>query len=449
MAHDRKSDPAMDNALERSLRESQDASGKDCAERSILAAYFDHELPTAETARWETHFSACARCQEQLAVLARTESALPQVQPVGQPGAWRRFWTLRWVAPLATAAAAVALWVAIRPAPPTEIPRQVAVTPQLSEKNRRDAGAPPPAEAQPPASSSQATNRGVAEVNQLDKAKKPALADANASAPPPVKPTPDRLKTDAAKTPDLEIAERKSATGDEKLAFKTAAPHAQVAAAPSGVEGRMNAQTRREAADEKKSAEFPAVATQQKTPAEHAQKMPAADLAQKAEMKEKPRDGSAAFKTGTTDAAAEKQEESQLAAGLRKGQAVSGRLGVLKLDNGQVLVRPPVRDVAWRLGAQGLIEKSTDAGKTWTRQSSPVSADLLSGSAPSGKVCWVVGTAGTVLRTVDGEHWEKVSSPATADLQSISARDQRSAVVLAADGKTYVTSDGGRTWRLQ
>ena len=76
------------------------------------------------------------------------------------------------------------------------------------------------------------------------------------------------------------------------------------------------------------------------------------------------------------------------------------------------------------------------------------------GLAPvSARVAWVAGTAGTVLRTVDGgRHWANVSPPAAADLQfrDIEAFDARRAVALTigsgTDSRVYATSDAGRTW---
>ena len=107
----------------------------------------------------------------------------------------------------------------------------------------------------------------------------------------------------------------------------------------------------------------------------------------------------------------------------------------------------PEGNVVWRFGPKGLIEKSTDAGKTWNRQKSPVTVDLVTGSPPSEKVCWAVGASGTVLRTTDGERWEELASPTTDNLRSIKARDSLHATVTTTDGQTFVTADGGQTWR--
>jgi photosystem II stability/assembly factor-like uncharacterized protein len=74
-------------------------------------------------------------------------------------------------------------------------------------------------------------------------------------------------------------------------------------------------------------------------------------------------------------------------------------------------------------------------------------------AAVSDRVAWASGTAGTVLRSVDGgRSWRSVGPPDTADLQfrDIEAFDADHAVVLAIGegelSRVYVTGNGGRTW---
>jgi photosystem II stability/assembly factor-like uncharacterized protein len=77
-------------------------------------------------------------------------------------------------------------------------------------------------------------------------------------------------------------------------------------------------------------------------------------------------------------------------------------------------------------------------------------ADLIAGSAPSDKICWIVGRSGTILRTTDGGgHWLKVRSPVADDLSAVFAVDALEAAVSAPKGKGYKTLDGGGTWSPQ
>jgi hypothetical protein len=112
-----------------------------------------------------------------------------------------------------------------------------------------------------------------------------------------------------------------------------------------------------------------------------------------------------------------------------------------------VVVASPDLSVRWRVGPGGSIERTLDAGRTWQAQASNVKEDLLAGSAPSETVCWVVGRAGTILRSTDGEQWENVSSPAAVDWIGVRAEDALRATVVSVYRQRYATTDGGKTWR--
>jgi photosystem II stability/assembly factor-like uncharacterized protein len=76
-------------------------------------------------------------------------------------------------------------------------------------------------------------------------------------------------------------------------------------------------------------------------------------------------------------------------------------------------------------------------------------------SAVNGRVAWVSGTGGTVLRTVDhGRTWQDVSpggDTATLQFRDVEAISAERAVVLSigpgGDSRVYRTTDGGQTWR--
>ena len=109
-------------------------------------------------------------------------------------------------------------------------------------------------------------------------------------------------------------------------------------------------------------------------------------------------------------------------------------------------VSSPDGKVAWLLGEQGLILRRDQTGQV-IKQASGVSADLTNGAALSESVCWVVGRAGTILVTIDGgSTWQKVSSPTNSDLLRASATSPKDATVYGTRGETFSTSDGGNTW---
>src|SRR5689334_24225661 len=74
-------------------------------------------------------------------------------------------------------------------------------------------------------------------------------------------------------------------------------------------------------------------------------------------------------------------------------------------------------------------------------------------AAVSKDVAWVGGTAGTVLRTVDGgRHWQNVSPAGAEALQfrDVQAFDAQRAVILSigpgTDSRIYRTVNAGKTW---
>ena len=113
---------------------------------------------------------------------------------------------------------------------------------------------------------------------------------------------------------------------------------------------------------------------------------------------------------------------------------------------GEVTIAAPGGIVSWRVGQAGIIDFSSDAGKTWTLQPSGVTTDLLGGSAPTDKVCWIVGGSGTILRTTDaGQHWQKLRAPVQEDILTVVAEGTLRATVSLTNG-SYQTTDGGATW---
>lgn len=132
--------------------------------------------------------------------------------------------------------------------------------------------------------------------------------------------------------------------------------------------------------------------------------------------------------------------------------APSGRPTALTRETTEPLLvtsaaAPPGNGVTWRYGQGGVIERSTDRGQTWERQRSGVTAALTDGSAPTDRICWIVGARGVVLRTTDGSMWMRVASPTMADLVSVHAWNDTNSTITAADHTEYVTTDGGASWR--
>jgi len=169
--------------------------------------------------------------------------------------------------------------------------------------------------------------------------------------------------------------------------------------------------------------------------------------------------GAAASRSGTLRDEADKRAAGELAKALPPAEAPGvaeqrTQTGTVTVSSAANYKSSPLAMIAsargwvmWRVGAQGSIERSLNAGRTWQAQASNVDADLVAGSAPSDTVCWLVGRAGTILRTTDGEHWEKIPSPTMLDWTSVKAQDALRAEVSAGRKQIYVTTDGGQTWQ--
>lgn len=112
------------------------------------------------------------------------------------------------------------------------------------------------------------------------------------------------------------------------------------------------------------------------------------------------------------------------------------------------VIDTPDAKVKWRITGGSFVERTTDGGSTWRGQQVNAHEELLAGSAPSAKVCWVVGRDGAIYVTKDAHKWKKVDAPISGDLIAVSAKNARSATVTAADDRMFETHDGGKKWKL-
>src|SRR5690348_7078767 len=129
-------------ALKAPAKSAGNVASSACPDSELLAAYADHGLTEEETARWESHFADCSRCQKIIAVLVASEDQLTEAEverlghlaaasmgasaarkPVEENAAawWRSIWrrptVWRWLVPAAGLASAVGLWFALHQAP--------------------------------------------------------------------------------------------------------------------------------------------------------------------------------------------------------------------------------------------------------------------------------------------------------------------------------------------
>lgn len=442
----REQEKAIAAMLRKRVAETGAGPATNCPAPEILAAYYERSLGAAEQARHEAHFASCARCQAQLAAMVRAEpepqstprwawltdwrraseipvAAIPRHEPASlavsaapataaarstaEPKRrfewltnWRYAW--RWLAPTVAVAAAVAIWVAVRP--PRQQPLNVT---QVASTDR---------------------NKIAEALGALGKQKQEAQKNTVAAPPPPPAP---------ASTSVVTAQHQRRAVESKGLSAKVMAPAASpgfVGGIAAGTASRKQAEALNKAAEQsEESAAGKTAAADQVVTVEAAPEAPAKTMPRRA-AKEAPR--------------AMMREQMESPAAGEAGQTTAGQLKLLEIRSREAVITSPDSGVQWRLGPAGSIEHSEDGGETWSGQFADVNVKLLAGSAPTTKICWIVGRAGTVLRTTDGEHWEKVAPPATVDLVGVQAHDAKSAEVTAADGRKFSTEDGGKTWRV-
>ena len=356
-----------DRSIEQLLRQSQGSlsASDQCVDGETLAAWVEGALPLASAASVENHLADCARCQALLATFVRAE---PPVA-VGTSSSASRWWHLRWLVPLATAATAVALWVRV-PSPPDD---STTAVPSIAEQERVDvspSNSTPPqgsfATLPPPRQSIDPVNRETDRVAGM-------RVGQDAVANPP-----EEAKEAAGRRPDV----------SERILIVGGAPAATTPVAP--VEQKPKAVTERATADDQERRQ--------------------------------------------------RSESSAPAAPAAQVAALSRDLAAMA-----VIVSPDVA-IRWRIVEGSSIERSSDAGATWSRVAVAPGGTFVAGHAPSAFVAWVVGRAGAIRVTTDGTRFESVSFPEAIDLVSVIAIDERQATVTTVDGRRFSTSDRGVTW---
>jgi photosystem II stability/assembly factor-like uncharacterized protein len=97
---------------------------------------------------------------------------------------------------------------------------------------------------------------------------------------------------------------------------------------------------------------------------------------------------------------------------------------------------------------QGLILRSTDAGKTWQTLASK-SKKPLKAIWGSPKALYAVGEGGTILRSADGETWAAQKSRATETLFGVHGSSSADVYAVGARGLLLHSKDAGKRWEAQ
>jgi len=437
-------DRVVDQLLKASAGDFLAAPGPDCLDAEMLAAWQDGGLDSTTMRHVEGHLATCARCQAMAASLVRADVA-------GAAPA-RASWGLRWMVPVAiAAAAAVAVWVLV--------PRAPAGSPTAQTMARNDApvaAAPPPP---PPAPTAAQPAPGPDQV----------AAPQAASLPPPIAPAEIRERAEmksevgAARglvargpgNPPSSLADTAAVRPPPPLpAMAAPPPPPPAAAAPAPAPA---APPQRATAQIPAPAPPPLVQAQSgertfAAPSTRIENLPtnSAAAAQADALAVDRRLGGAGQNNLQLDGISARAagDGSSVLADFRApsggGGSAAGRGGRADALEGGAAV-PSTR---WRVLADGRVQRSINGGASWDVIAVDSTLRVTTGAAPSPMVCWLIGPQGVVLRTVDRLHFERLAFPEAVDLTAVQATSDVSATITTRDGRTFTTINGGKTWPL-
>lgn len=443
-------DASVERLLRQAMREDARPVGQ-CLDADTLAAWSEGGLAGKSLAAAEAHAASCVRCQAILAAIARTATVADGLDTrdagASSPSAIVR--GVRWLVPLAGAAAAAALVLAIWPGTPVQelAPVPTSEAPSTAPTERVEPVSPPP----PPPAAFADRRDALAKTAPADKRSADAETrerpkDANEKAK-------EELKSDAAARAAREDElqrrleadglvptrpRRSQATPEPVSSPKQAADQVQV----QGGARQNQAQTQASNANQTQSAnqnanqaQSPAQtqnAPQSQTQVTQALPPPPASPPPAARPTPVPVGGVA----GRAQKPAALEESAQLRAGIIEGVFPA-------------LIATPDSSIVWRILKGRDIQRSQDSGTTWVTQTTVPDVQLSSGACPTTTVCWVVGSGGSVLRTNDGQSWQRIPFIETTDLVVVTASNPDTVVVTAKDGRRFSTRDAGKSWTLE
>src|SRR5208283_4347107 len=431
-------DQQFDRALARHLRSaSPDAA---CPDAEILAAYHERSLSLEEMARWKAHIASCLRCQETLALLEQTESvaandwekgqvpaalqanrSMPAGKNIGEKKTTREMlaasavpapvtissaakaaekpgrrvpWSI--AVPAGALAAGLLVWVALHVGTNFSMKRIANV--QVAE-NRETL--PPVSSTAPQTSKAPPRDEGAYSLQQGIRADRKASPALTSPALPIHAPPMSRLAVPP-------VAKEYGASQQDNLGQldmeKSAESLRAGAGTPSGIVAGKRVVAAAPAPPKAVGAHGggPLVANQMQNQnmTQNANQAPnqaanqSADLAGNQPLAREKKDSQAAQKQ-KGEAPALYSTTGSVEVSSAEAPFTGRGSSALRLRNGNIItIIAPNRNQAWRIGPAGKLEHSTDAGRSWKLQTSGVTADLLAGSAPSDKVCWIAGKAG-------------------------------------------------------
>jgi hypothetical protein len=475
-------DNSLDGLLRRRL--ARGTAPGECPGPDLLAAYSERTLEEDEAARFEQHFSKCPRCREVLAAMVRmnAEVEVPQevvpimaaaaaparesipaaytepkrgeehVSSIGgchkSPARTLRWW---WLAP-AAATVLLASFLYVRhqstSQPAVDMSRELAMSrsePGLTDE-KKSAPIENRARARPAPAPAMIDNELKKRDDQSSADKKKSIQDL-----PPLAPNYEQLRPSTPPAPASVAPGTGNGAGAARAASESIRKNASrerrsdlsegVANGAGAVGGAAGAAAGRTAATPPKTSEKAATSS---VPPPGAQSDVAQVQQQAADLD----------KLQQQSQQQELQQQRQLTlqdqrALEAKPKSATSNVTVTSAANmisTIISIPTPDKQVIYRIVGAGFVERTTDAGATWQGQLVSQNSDIAAGSAPSAKICWLVGRAGAIFRTSDGTNWKKIPPPASVDLVSVNATNASTATVTAAGGQKYSTENAGKIW---
>ena len=371
-----KPDRAIEHLLRQGAAKPPTEASAPCLDADTLAAWVDGRLSRTELAAAESHAAGCARCQAMLAVMARTSDAGNEAAAIALAPR-RRFWRmLPWMGPVAAAATAAAIYVAVRPrVDVVSTPAQEVAVASRDSAPTPDLARPPQAVLDPAVAPRQSAPARVNEKDQSDR-EKAAKNVAQAEAPPAPREQLQKPSAFGGLSTSIPVPQMPPAATERP----TAAPAATLPAAPivsEELKRRESFQARGAAAAGAGARadallDFTSVPLVVQSPDLDIQwRVVAGNVVQRTTDRGRTWVTQA---TGTTKA---------IAAGFS-----------------------PSATVCWLVGAGGVVAVTTD-GKTWTPVPFPHAIDLTNVQASSADAAVVFAADGRTFTTADrGKSWK-------------------------------------------
>ena len=463
-------DAKFERAFSQRLRAGSAQAG--CPDAEMLAAYHERSLSLEEMAQWKQHIVGCAQCQETLSLVEVTEKEVAEEweeQKVTVPEATgghagaqtnaargeagvplematpaikvfrKRPALIRWAIPLGAVAAGALIWIGIRE---QRAPRQPAASNVQVAENRPQGAVAPNMdyEGAPKTEPPVAKEREQVAPNERDARPLRVPAEKESNDARLVSPAiGDALRKDESATKKQGVPEPSGIAGGN---LKAAAPPPPVPppalVTPKPTPPVVTTET------VEVTAAAPSVETA-KNPVD----LPTAGGGSGGALDQKHIAAMNRTKSAPQPQAAPQQSSADVNTNaLMLSQGVSRSMSQASATASGVIVTPDHK-VWWKIGANGSVELTTDAGKNWKTLETGSTSQLTAGSAPSGKVCWVAGKGGTLLLTTDrGGRWKTLTTPIAGDLGGVHAGDAKHATIWdTANRLSFETSDGGATWK--